>query len=96
MYGQVDHTCIKFEAKCELVPKVHALLRQHRCKNRKKPITTQKIHATSEIYGASNKYYAIVLETSMSNLHESPHVRSFKNRKQWSCNNQGTLITLIN
>jgi hypothetical protein len=31
----------------------------------KQPSTTQKFHATIEIYGASNKYYAIVLQTSM-------------------------------
>jgi len=39
--------------------------------------TTQKFRATSEIYGASNKYYAIVFQTSMSNLHESPHCLIF-------------------
>jgi len=78
LYGQVDHhTCIEFEAKFELLLKVHVLLRQHRCKNSYKPNITQKIHATSEMYGASNKYYAIVPQTSMSNLHESPHCLIF-------------------
>jgi hypothetical protein len=43
----------------------------------RKPSTTQKFHATLKIYGASNKYYAIVFETSMSNLHESPHCLIF-------------------
>jgi hypothetical protein len=43
----------------------------------KNPSTTQKIHATLEIYGASNKYYAIVLQTSMSNFHESLHCMIF-------------------
>jgi hypothetical protein len=43
----------------------------------RKPSTTQKLHATSEIYGASNKYYATVLQTSMPNLHESPHCLIF-------------------
>ncbi len=37
LYGQIDHhTCTKFEAKCELLLKVHVLLRQHRCKNKKR------------------------------------------------------------
>jgi hypothetical protein len=42
----------------------------------RKPGTTQKFHA-SEIYCASSKYYAIVLQISMPNLHESPHCLIF-------------------
>jgi hypothetical protein len=43
----------------------------------RKPSITQNIHATSKIYGASNKYYASILQTSMSNLHEYPHCLIF-------------------
>jgi len=48
-------------------------------------LTQQKNNnVTSEIYGASNKYYAIVFQTSMSNLQESPHCLIFNKWKTMS------------
>ncbi len=86
LQGQVDRcTCTKFEAKCELLQKVHVLFIQHRCKNRKKAQHNTKISCNiRKIYGASNKYYAIVFQTSMSNLHEYLHCLIFHKQKTMS------------